>query len=176
MEVKNMSYTESKKSIDKIRQGYGCKGDIIFKTAVQYIVEHGQYNFRKESWFASCIENVDNKHDLAERDGKILWISRDFEKALLECARDLAQIDAYDLMMYIQREVYLGGGEPGEPDYQRALQIIRNCLCYTADCYGAYSLDCKETLDKFREMSLTDEEIAHFGWEFLFDVEDEENY
>lgn len=171
-----MSYTESKKKLDAIQQEYGCKGDIIFRTAIQYIVEHGQYNFRNKKWFDGCIENVDKKHDLADRDGKILWVTRDFEKALLECAKDLADIDAYDLLTYIQKEVWLSGGLVGEPDYQRAQQIIRNCLCYTADCYGAYSLDCKETLDKFREMSLTDDEIVYFGWEYLFDVEEEEDF
>ena len=169
-----MKYTEHKKILDGIRQKYGCKGDIIFRTALQYIVEHGQLHFRNEKWFNSCIEQVDKRHDLADRDGKILWITRDFEKSLLECARELAQIEPYDFMIYIQREVWLGGGEVGEPDYQRAMEIIRNCLCYTADCYGAYSLDCKETLDKFREMGLKDEEIEYFGWEYLFDVEEEE--
>ena len=78
------------------------------------------------------------------------------------------------MLIYIQREVWLGSGMIGEPDYQRAIEIIRNCLCYTADCYGAYALDCKETFDKFREMSLTDDEIAYFGWEYLFDVEEDE--
>jgi hypothetical protein len=170
-----MKYKEHKKIMDEIRQKYGCKGDIIFRTAIQYILEHGQYNFRKDDWFNSCIEQVDSKHDRAEKDGKILWITRDFEKALLECARELAQIEAYDLLIYIQREVWLGEGEIGEPDYQRALQIIRNCLCYTADGYGTYTEEASETLRKFREMELTDDEIEYFGWEYLFDVEDEED-
>ena len=91
-----------------------------------------------------------------------------------ECAKELAEINAYDLLTYIQREVWLGGGEVGEPDYQRAIQIIRNCLCYTCNCYGAYREDVSETLRQFREMELTDDEIAYFGWEYLFDVEDEE--
>lgn len=171
-----MSYTESKKKLGAIRQEYGCKGDIIFRTAIQYIVEHGQHNFRNEKWFNSCIEQVDSKHDRADKDGKILWITRDFEKALLECAREVAQIKPYDLLTYIQREVWLGGGEVGEPDYQRAIEIIRNCLCYTSDGYGAWYEDCSETLRKFRAMDLTDDEIAYFGWEYLFDVEDEEDY
>lgn len=171
-----MSYAESKKNLDKIRREYGCKGDVIFRTAIQYIVEHGQHNFRNEEWFNSCIEQVDSKHDRAEKDGKILWIGRDFEKALLECAREVAQIEAYDLLVYIQREVWLGEGEIGQPDYQRALQIIRNCLCYTSDAYGAYTEECIETLRKFKEMDLTDEEIVYFGWEYLFDAENEEDY
>ena len=170
-----MKYTEHKKILDGIRQKYGCKGDIIFRTAIQYIVEHGQLNFRNEKWFNSCIEQVDKKHDKADKDGKILWITRDFEKALLECAREIAQIEAHDLLIYIQREVWLGEGEIGEPDYQRALQIIRNCLYYTDNTGGYFTSGPSETLSKFREMELTDDEIAYFGWEYLFDAENEED-
>ena len=170
-----MKYTEHKKMLDRIRQKYGCKGDIIFRTALQYIVENGQYNFRNEKWFNSCIEQVDSKHDRADKDGKILWIGRNFEKALLECARELAQIEAYDLLVYIQHEVWLGGGEMGQPDYQRAIEIIRNCLCYMADCYGSYSACCSDILHKFRDVDLTEDEIAYFGWEHLFDAENEED-
>lgn len=170
-----MKYVESKKKLDKIRQRYCCKGDIIFRTAIQYIVEHGQYNFRNEKWFNSCIEQVDSKHDRADKDGKILWIGRDFEKALLECAREVAQIEPYDLLIYIQHEVWLGGGEMGQPDYQRALEIIRNCLCYAGDCYGVYNMGDGERLEIFRAMDLTDDEIAYFGWEHLLDIENEED-
>ena len=169
-----MSYIESKKKLDAIRQKYGCKGDIIFRTAIQYIVEHGQYNFRDETWFDECVNDVDDRHDLAEKNGKFLFMTRNFEKTLLECARDMAYIEAYDLLIYIQREVWLGGGPIGEPDYQRAIEIIRNCLCYTSDGYGAYAEECNVMLQKFREMDLTDDEIAYFGWEYLFDVEEEE--
>lgn len=169
-----MKYAEHKKVLDKIRQKYSCKGDVIFRTAIQYIVEHGQLNFRNEKWFNSCIEQVDKKHDIADKDGKILWIGRDFEKALLECARELAQIEVYDLLVYIQHEVWLGGGEMGQPDYQRALEIIRNCLCYMADCYGAYHSDDEEVLGKFRCV-MGDEEIEYFGWEHLFIAENEED-
>ena len=168
-----MKYEENKKILDRVRQKYGCKGDIIFRTALQYIVEHGQYNFRNEKWYNSCIEQVDSKHDLAEKDGKILWIGRDFEKALLECARELADIDAYDLLTYVQHDVWLGGEEIGQPDYKRALQIIRNCMCYVADCYGVYNTSDEERLEKFHEMDLTDDEIAYFGWEHLLDTEEE---
>ena len=169
-----MSYTESKKQIDKIRQEYDRKGDIIFRVAIQYIVEHGQYNFRNQKWFNSCIENVDKKHDMADRDGKILWIGRKLEKAMLECAKELSDINAYDLLMYIQREVWLSG-EVGEPDYQRALQIIRNCLCYVGDIYGILNTGDGERLEKFWEMELTDDEIEYFGWGHLLDIEYEED-
>ena len=169
------TYTETKKKLDTIRSKYNCAGDVIFRTAIQYIVEHGQYNFRNEKWFNSCIEQVDKRHDLADSEGKILFMTRDFEKAILECAKELADINTYDLLTYIQREVWLGGGKVGEPDYQRALQIIRNCLCCTSNGDGYYELKASVILGKFREMELTDDEIEYFGWGCLFDTEDEED-
>ena len=170
-----MSYTESKKKIDVIRQEYGCKGDVIFRTAIQYGVEFGTCSLQDKDWYKWMMDDIYANHDRAELKGEILWCTREFEKAIVDCAVALSEIETYDFLTYIQREVWLGGGAVGEPDYQRAIEIIRNCLCYTADCYGAYSLDCKETLDKFREMSLSDDEIEYFGWEYLFDAEDEED-
>ena len=169
-----MNYTETKKKLDEIRSKYNCAGDIIFRTAIQYIVECGQKLFNDEDWFSSNIKEIDERHDKAEANGKWLFMTRDFEKAIFNCAKDLAQIGPYDFLTYIQREVWIGGANFGEPDYKRALQIIRNCLYYVGDCHGAYREDVYETLQKFREMELTDEEIEYFGWSYLFDVEDEE--
>jgi hypothetical protein len=169
-----MSYAESKKKLDAIRQKYDCKGDIIFRTAIQYIVEYGRDLLNDSSWFKNQMCSIDACHDKAEMEGKTLWVTRGFEKAILECAKELAQIEAYDFLTYIQREVWLGGGEVGEPDYQRAIEIIRSCLCDVEYHYGRYGSDRARTLDKFRELELSDEEIAYFGWEYLFDVEDEE--
>ena len=168
-----MSYTESKKKLDAIRQKYGCKGEIIFRTAIQMLVDTGKCTILDPSWYQTEMDDIDVRHDKAEAEGKFLFMTRDFEKAIYECARDLCEVDTYDILKYIQKEIWLGG-EFGEPDYQRAMQIIRNCLCYTADGYGSYALDCEETLSKFREMELTDEEIEYFGWEYLFDVEEED--
>lgn len=169
-----MNYIETKKKLNTIRQEYGCQGDIIFKTAIQNIMEYGQHTILDSAWYQSVLDDINAKHDKAEKEGKILFVTRSFEVAILECMRELAEINSYDLLIYIQREVWLGGGPVGEPDYQRAIQIIRNCLCYTADRYGAYPEEVSETLYKFREMEITDEEIEYFGWEYLFDVEEEE--
>lgn len=169
-----MKYTESKQKLDAIRAKYMCAGDIIFKTAIQYVIEQGQSTLADESWQEYFIFDVDRRHDEAEKEGKILFMTRDFEKAIFKCAFELAEIKAYDLLIYVSREVYLGGGEVGEPDYQRAMQIIRDCLCYMADCYGSYRMDEEETLGKFRNIGLKDEEIEYFGWSELLEYEEEE--
>ena len=169
-----MSYTESKKQLDAIRQEYGCKGEVLFRTAIQSVVEYGQYMFNDEEFIADQLRQIDDRHDTAKAQGKWLFMTRDFEKAIINCAKELAEIDTCDLLIYIQREVWLGGGETGEPDDERASEIIRNCLCYTADNFGAYPCESDVTLNDFREIGLTDEEIEYFGWSYLFDVEEEE--
>ena len=167
------NYKESKEKLNKIREKYSCKGDFIFRTAIQMVIENGQNSFKDENWFEDQMDFIDERHDSAESVGKILLITREFEKTLMECAKELANINTYDLLIYIQREVWLGG-EVGEPDYQRAMEIIRNCLCYTADNFGAYPCESDVTLNDFRGIGLTDEEIEYFGWSYLLDVEEEE--
>ena len=168
-----MNYMESKNQLDAIRNKYGCKGDIIFRTAIQMVVENGQNSFKDENWFEDQMDFIDKRHDSAESVGKILLITREFEKALMECAKELANINTCELLIYIQREVWFGG-KVGEPDYRRAMQIIRDCLCYTADNFGAYPCESAATLEDFRNMGLADEEIEYFGWSYLFDIEEEE--
>ena len=169
-----MSYVESKKKLNEIRQEYGCKGDIIFRTAIQYVVEFGTCSLQDQDWYKWMMDDIDANHDRAEAKGEILWCTREFEKAIINCAVSLSKVNTYDFLTYIQREVCLGGGEVGEPDYQRAMEIVRNCLCYMHDAYGAYGSECEDTLCKFREIDMTDDEIVYFGWEYLLDVEDEE--
>jgi hypothetical protein len=166
-----MSYAESKKKIDAIRQEYGCKGEVILRTALECVIDYGKCTLLDPGWYESTIREIDDRHDKAESEGKWLWMTRDFEKAIVNCSVDLCGVNTYHLLMYIQKEIWLGG-EVGEPDYQRAMEIIRNCLCYMADCYGVYRCDEKEALEKFRCI-MNDNEIEFFGWEELF--EDEED-
>lgn len=170
-----MSYTEAKKKIDAIRQEYGCKGELIFRTAIQNVVDYGKCTLLDKGWYKCTMDDIDATHNHAQEHGKFLWCTREFEKAIVDCSVALCSIATYHLLIYIQREVWLGNGEVGEPDYQRALEIIRNCLCYTADVYGAYHTTDAERLQKFRELDLTDSEIVYFGWEHLLDAEDKED-
>lgn len=161
------NYAENKKKLDTIRSKYNCAGDIILKTAIQYIVEHGQHNFRTKWWFDSCIESVDKRHDLADKEGKILLTTRDFEKAILECAKEVAEISAYDFLTYIQREVWLGGDGI---NYQRAIELCKNAIdCTLADVY-----ETEYALNNIREMDFSDDELDELGFGWMLDAEMEE--
>lgn len=161
------NYAESKKKLDAIRDKYGCKGEVIFRTAIQYVVEHGQSMLSDEAWQEHFIFNIDKRHDEAEAEGKILFITRDFEKAILECAKEIAQIEPYDFLIYIQREIYLGGDGIS---YQRAMELLRGCLDYC----GNNTYEVMYTLEMAKEMGFDENEIEELGYGYMLEEDDEE--
>ena len=100
------NYVESKKELNKIASKYGCKGDIIMRTAAQCIIEYGQYMFKDEDFIKDQIQQIEDKHRVAEEEGKHLWVTKDFELAIFNCARELADVNSYDLIIYMQKEMY----------------------------------------------------------------------
>ena len=162
------NYAESKQQLDAIRDKYGCKGEIILRSAIQYIVEFGQRNFNDEQWFDIAMSGIDRRHDQAEAEGKILFITRDFEKAILECAKELAQINPYDFLIYTQREIYLGGDGIS---YQRAIDLLRGCLDYC----GNNTYEIMYTLEMAQEMGFDETEIEELGYGYMLGEEEEDN-
>lgn len=97
------NYTESKKALDKIAAKYSC---FIMKIAFQYLLEDGQKAFLNEEAFAEKIKQINDYHDEREANGKITFATRSLDMAFLNCAKELAEIPAYDLLIYIQKEMY----------------------------------------------------------------------
>jgi hypothetical protein len=161
------NYAKTKKELDRIRSEYDCKGEMIFRTSLQYIVECGQNKFNDDEWVQSQLDEINEKHNKADAENKILFIGREFEIALIECAREIAKVDAYSLLVYIQKEVWLSN--EGGIDYERAVKLLKNCLAWFADdCCG-----CAETLEKFELLDLDDDEIELLGYGYMFDVREE---
>ena len=164
------NYAETKKELDRIRNEYGCKGDMIFRPALQYVVEHGQYRFRHKRWVQKQLKRVDRKHNRAEKKGKTLWIGREFEKALIECASEIAKVDAYNMLVYVQKEVFLSN--EGGIDYDRAVHLLKRCMNWVEENHSSLW----ETYDMFDDLGFNDEELETLGFAYLLDVkEDEEN-
>lgn len=163
----NDTYVKSKKKLDAIRQKYVCKGEVLFRTAIQYIVDYGRESFNNGEWFEFQMKAIDKRHDEIESKGMICWITRDFEKAILECAKELAEISAYDLLTYIQREVWLGGDGI---NYQRAIELCKNAI----DCTLADTYETEYALNEIREMGFSDDEIDELGFGWMLDAEVEE--
>lgn len=163
------NYAESKKTLDYIKYEYSCKGDIVFRTAIQYVVEYGQVMFKDEEWVNDQLNEIDVKHDTAEAEGKNLWIAREFEKAFIECAVEVAEVNTYDLLIYIQKEVFWSN--EGGLDYQRAIELLHSCMNWFID------YDCceaKEMLKRFEDLDFTDDELETLGLGWLFNTEEDE--
>lgn len=163
------NYAESKKKLDKIKSEYGCKGDVIFRTAIQYIVEFGQNMFSDKEWVNGQLKRVDDKHDKAESEGKILFIGREFEKAIIECSVALADINAYDLLIYIQKEVWLSN--EGGIDYNRAVQLLKSCIY---DIEERENCEDKLLFQALDNIGFDDDDIENLGFGYLLNYEEEE--
>lgn len=161
-----MTYSETKNKLDSIREEYGCKGEIIFRSAIQCVVECGQQTFQDPIWVKQQLDNIDVNHDEADKEGKILFISRDFEKAVLECARELAQIDVHDLLAYIQKEVWLGDNGI---NYQRAIELIECCVEWIG--YNSTDID---TYNDLIAIGFDSVELEELGYKYLLDAAEED--
>lgn len=163
------NYIESKKELNRIRNEYSCKGDFIFRSALQMVVEHGQSNFQDAPWFNMAMNEINNRHDAAEEAGKILFMSRNFEISIIECAKEIASVNTYDLLIYVQREIWLSNEGM---DYQRAMDLLKSALEYLE---GYNNCNNKENYEAFCDIGLDDDEMEAFGFEYLVQEHEEED-
>lgn len=160
------NYTEAKKYIEKLRSEYSCKGDLIFRCAVQNVVEYGvtplTLNLAVEDWLCQ----IDREHDEAEANRDHLWMSRDFEKAIAECTFKLAKVGSMNLMMYIEREIW-HQDRCGEISYDRAIELLRDMISSMN-----YDLEDKVMLQTLDDVGFDDDEIRELGFSYLFSEEE----
>lgn len=140
--------------LNRIRRDYGCKGEIIFRTAITMVVENGQNTFKDETWFEDQINFIDERHDAAEAVGKHLVITREFEKTLMECAKEIAMINTMDLLQYIQTAVYFGGDRI---DYKRAIELLTGCMDWIA-------FEVDDAYTEFIAVGFDSEELKELGY------------
>lgn len=164
------TYADTKKALDKIRNEYGCKGEVIFRTALQYLVEYGQSMFGDEEWVETQLSLIDELHDKAEAEGKILYVGRELEKAVIECARELVEVNAYYLLIYVQKEVWLSND--GGIDYARAVELLKKCIYDIEEREGCEDKLLYQELDS---IGFYDTDIEDLGFGYLLNEEEENN-
>ena len=160
------TYANTKKELDTIRSKYSCAGELLFRTAIQCVMEHGTDSLTDDWSYGHLKGDINERHNIAEVEGTNLWVTREFELAILECAREIANVDIYYLLIYIQQEVWLSCDGI---EYQRAIQLLKQCLSWIEDDHGG----CDKMLDIFDEIGFFDREIEELGWGFLFDTEED---
>ena len=164
------NYKNSKRKLDTIRTAYRSKGDVIFTTAMQCVLDWGTKNFTDAAFLKANLDSIDKRHDEADADGKYLVMTRDFEKAIIECASNIAEVNTYDIMVYIQREMYLNNGlMDGEPGYQRAIELVRECINWIEN-ETSYRDVFRDVL---YDIGFEDDELIHFDCGYLIEEEEE---
>lgn len=151
-------------TLNAIRQKYTCKGDIIFRTSIMNVVDCGQQSYNNEEWCNEVIKEIDERHNKAEAEGKWLFMTRDFEKTLLECSKEIASVNTYDLLKYIQKYAFIGG-EVGELDYQDAIDLLKVCMIHIEDSQYVKG----DALDVLQNLGFDDEQISYLGFDHLFE-------
>lgn len=158
-------YLKTKEKMDKICAKYSCKGDVIVSTTLLYLMEGGTQRLTDDEFINTALKNIDDAHDKAEAEGKTLFISRDFEKAIIECAAEFAHCDTRDLIMYIQREIWFYGNDYGELSYANAIRQLQRCISFIVDTGDGFGYD------DLIGVGFDDSEIEYLGFENLLEEE-----
>ena len=151
-----MSYTDSKKLLEKIRNEFGSAGDVLFRSAVQVMIEVGQENLKDDEWYKKVMDEIDERHNETEAKGKTAFVSREFEKGVVECAKEITKVDIYDLLIYLQNEIYFGGEDMS---CHRAKEMLKVSLGYC-------------TTSDIQNMGFTDNELEELGYAELIDEQE----
>lgn len=161
------NYTETKKAIDDIRRKYTSAWDVIFRAAIGYMIECGQETLKDTEWFDKQIQHIDESHDKAEAENKIPLVGRDVEKGVCECARELAEFESNDIIMYIQREIWFSA-EFGDISYQRAIALLQSTINY-----ALADNETDSVKDELNDIGFEDEELCVLGYKDVFFEEEE---
>lgn len=163
-----MDYKVSKVELDKIRAKYNSAGDVLFKTALQYVIDCGRQVFENDEWVKEQLDIINKKHDELIKERKLSFVNREFEKAIVECAQEIAQVNAYNLLIYVQKEVWLS--DEGI-DYKRAMRLLINCMEYIEEYENNEN---KFTHQAFEEIGFTDDELKVLSYGYLVSNYEEE--
>ena len=148
-----------KKELEKIRQEFSSKGDIVFRTAISMVIQNGQSSFQDELWFDNQIDMIDHRHDIAEAQGKHPFMTREFEKALMRCAWKISWVDTIDLLQYVQTEMYFGGDGI---DYKRAIELLTGCMDWITE-----GVEIADAYNDLVAVGFDSEELEELGYGYL---------
>lgn len=91
----NTTFKTIEKNINKLRRDYG---EIIFRVAISHLMDVGMRNLTPE--FVN-----EAKDEIMKEDDSEMLVTNKFSCDVVECAGELAKIDATYLLVYIGRNV-----------------------------------------------------------------------
>lgn len=152
-----MTYEESKKKIEEIRQD----NEVMFRMAISHLMDVGIRHLTEENIEHSCAE-------IMKEDDSKSFMTNEFKCDLIRMSGKLAQINHIHLLVYISREMYYDV-DNNHISYKRATQLLKGCLDYCA----MYVADALEAQEEAGLMGFTEDEIEELGYGNLLYSEDE---
>lgn len=152
-----MNYSESKRKIDQIRR----YDELMFRMAISHLMDVGIRHLDEENIKRTCEE-------ILKEDDSKSFMTNNFKCDLVRMAGELAKVDHIYLLVYIQREVFYDVFD-NSISYERAIQIIQKCINWiTCD------VEFADAIADLNAIGLDKEEIKEFGFNYLFDAEEED--
>lgn len=145
------NYDQSKKEIDTIRYKYSSAGDIVFKIAICMLIHKGKSFFDNEKSYQDLVDSAE----------------LEFNELVAKCANELAKINTIDLLVYIQKEVYLSNDSV--MSYQKMTQKLKDCIEWII----GDACDCNAAEILTEGIGFSAREIVSFGYGFVFEEDDE---
>ncbi len=109
----------SKETVANLKAiGQLAKDEALFNMALSHLFAVGRDHFTAENYTAA-LKSIDAQHNQAEKDGSHKFMSRAFEKALLDLANQLSMFPLFDLLLYIKKHTFIPDPEAAdaeEPD------------------------------------------------------------
>lgn len=145
------NYDQFKKEIDTIRYKYSSAGDIVFKIAICMLIHKGKSFFDNEKSYQDLVDSAE----------------LEFNELVVKCANELAKINTIDLLVYIQKEVYLSNDSV--MSYQKMTQKLKDCIEWII----GDACDCNAAEILTEGIGFSAREIVSFGYGFVFEEDDE---
>lgn len=89
------TFKTTEQNINKLRRDYG---EITFRMAISHLMDVGMRNLTPE------LVN-EAKDEIMKQDDRKMFVTNELLCDVVECAGELAKIDAIDLLVYIGRNV-----------------------------------------------------------------------
>lgn len=152
-----MTYAESKKKIEEIRQ----INEVMFRMAISHLMDVGIRHLTEENVEETC------KEIMQEDDSKAV-MTNTFKCDLVKMAGELAKVDHIHLLVYISREVFYDV-DNYKISYQRFWDLAKGCIAWVL----ADTMETEFALQEIREMGFDDDEIEELGFGWMLTVEEE---
>lgn len=152
-----MSYIESKKKIEEIRNRDG----MMFRMAISHLMDVGIRHLTEENIKETC-------EDIMKRDDKRALMTNQYMCELVKMAGELAKVEHIHLLNYISKEVYYDVGD-NSLSYNRAIRLLRSVVDYNTEV-----MEIAAAREDLLGIGFEEEELIELGYQFLFDGNDEE--